>query len=218
MSYSPTTNNSTASQKPYSMLTELSTTSCQWGAEENPGEVGQSGQAVDQAGQEEGRRKSVEDITVRSAASSLKKNVTSVMRVKSVGKVDMGKQTAVPKSINTITQSMTPKYLHYNIWDPDSDFTPNTSSWTESAEPLCCLPQSELDDVLVTKTIQENPALFQIITPVNVDVLEAYLVTPESGIRVVSMHWFPGGILALGKQAKVRLPHYSQQIQASSVR
>lgn len=70
---------------------------------------------------------------------------------------------------------MRPKYLRYNVWDPDSEFSPNTSDWTETAEPLEGPPQSELDDEIVTKTIRENPDLFRIVTPINVDVFEAYL-------------------------------------------
>jgi hypothetical protein len=70
---------------------------------------------------------------------------------------------------------MRPKYLRYNIWDPDSDFSPNTADWTLTAEPLEGPPQSELDDEVVKKTIRENPHLFKIVTPIQVDVFESYL-------------------------------------------
>jgi hypothetical protein len=70
---------------------------------------------------------------------------------------------------------MKPKYLRYNIWDPESEFSPNTADWTKTAEPLEGPPQSELDDEAVTKTIDEYPHLFKIVTPIRVDVFEAYL-------------------------------------------
>ena len=72
---------------------------------------------------------------------------------------------------------MKPKYLRYNVWNPESDFSPSTSDWTLTAEPLEGPPQSELDDENVKKTIRENPHLFKIITPIQVDVFEAYLST-----------------------------------------
>lgn len=81
------------------------------------------------------------------------------------------------KGTREMTNGMRPKYLCYNIWDPNSDFSPNTSDWTLTAEPLEGPPQSALDDELVTKTINENPHLFKIVTPIRVDVFEAYLAT-----------------------------------------
>jgi hypothetical protein len=72
---------------------------------------------------------------------------------------------------------MRPRYLRYNIWDPDSDFSPNTSDWTLTAEPLEGPPQSALDDEAVTKTLNENPHLFKIVTPIHVDTFESYLST-----------------------------------------
>ena len=72
---------------------------------------------------------------------------------------------------------MRPKYLRYNIWDPDSDFSPSVSDWTLTAAPLEGPPRSALDDEVVTKTITENPHLFKIVTPIHVDIFEAYLTT-----------------------------------------
>jgi hypothetical protein len=72
---------------------------------------------------------------------------------------------------------MRPKYLRYNLWDPESDFTPNTADWTLTAEPLEGPPQSALDDEPVKKTINENPHLFKVVTPVRVDIFESYLTS-----------------------------------------
>ena len=87
----------------------------------------------------------------------------------------MEEPLAPRRKTNTVTNGMRPKYLRYNIWDPDSDFSPNTADWTLIARPLEGPPQAALDDEVVTKTINENPDLFKIVTPVNVDVFEAYL-------------------------------------------
>ena len=81
----------------------------------------------------------------------------------------------VPRSTKERVYGMRPKYLRYNIWDPDSEFTPDTASWTETAEPLEGPPQSELEDEAVTRTINDNPHLFKIVTPIRVDVFEKYL-------------------------------------------
>ena len=82
---------------------------------------------------------------------------------------------------------MRPKYLRYNIWDPDSEFSPNTSDWTLTAKPLVGPLQSALDDEIVTKTLNENPDLFEIITPIRVDVFEAYLATHPNQAFVKSV-------------------------------
>ena len=89
----------------------------------------------------------------------------------------MERQPAPQRNINEVTDGMRPKYLHYNIWDPDSDFSPSVSDWTLTAEPLEGPPRSVLEDEAVTKTLQENPHLFKIVTPVRVDIFEAYLAT-----------------------------------------
>ena len=70
---------------------------------------------------------------------------------------------------------MRPKFLRYNIWVPDADFTPTTADWSETALPLPRPPLNELDDPIVSKTIRDHPELFKIVTPINVDVFEDYL-------------------------------------------
>ena len=81
------------------------------------------------------------------------------------------------RDIRDATYGLKPKYLRYNVWNPESDFSPTTSDWTLTAEPLEGPPQSELDDENVKKTIRENPHLFKIVTPIKVDIFEAYLST-----------------------------------------
>ena len=86
--------------------------------------------------------------------------------------------TPVPrKNSSEVVNGMRPKYLHYNIWDPDSEFTPNTADWTLTAKFLERPPQSALDDGPASKTIRENPHLFKIVTPVRIDIFESYLAS-----------------------------------------
>ncbi|KAJ3503737.1 hypothetical protein NLJ89_g8304 [Agrocybe chaxingu] len=68
-----------------------------------------------------------------------------------------------------------PRYLRYNVWDPESDLSPTTAEWTESAIPLPRPPASALNDPTVAKTIRDNPHLFKIVSPINVNVFESYL-------------------------------------------
>ena len=94
----------------------------------------------------------------------------------------MGKRPALQKNLNEVTNGMKPRYLRYNIWDPDTDLSANTSDWTLTAKPLEGPPQSALDNESVTKTINENPDLFKITTPIRVDVFERYLAShPNQG-------------------------------------
>jgi hypothetical protein len=86
-------------------------------------------------------------------------NVTTSSYARCVAREDTGRSPALPGNIRNseVKHGMTPKYLCYNIWDPESDSSPNTSDWTEITEPLEGPPQSELDDEEVTKTINDNP-------------------------------------------------------------
>ena len=94
----------------------------------------------------------------------------------------MGKRLAPEKNLSEVANGMKPRYLRYNIWDPNTDLSANTSDWTLTAKPLEGPPQSALDDESVTKTINENPDLFKIVTPIRVDVFEKYLTShPNQG-------------------------------------
>lgn len=100
----------------------------------------------------------------------------------------MGSRLALRRNISeAVSNGMRPRYLRHNIWDPDSEFTPNTSDWTLTAKPLEGPPQSALDDEPVTKTLTENPHLFDIVTPIHVDVFEAYLKTHPNRAFVESV-------------------------------
>ncbi|KJA20810.1 hypothetical protein HYPSUDRAFT_203410 [Hypholoma sublateritium FD-334 SS-4] len=54
--------------------------------------------------------------------------------------------------------------------------SPTAADWTETADPLPRPSSTDILNPVTSKTITENPSLFQIITPINVDNFEAMLV------------------------------------------
>jgi len=55
-----------------------------------------------------------------------------------------------------------------------------TADWTLNAIPLLSIPISEFNNEITTQTINDNPSLFQIITPINIDKFELLLKTHPS--------------------------------------
>lgn len=72
-----------------------------------------------------------------------------------------------------------PKYLWYNIWSPNSK-THSTADWTKIAQPLPAIPLCELNNPIYSQTIIDNPSLFKIVTPINVNRFEFLLQQPKS--------------------------------------
>ena len=71
------------------------------------------------------------------------------------------------------------KYLCHNF-EESSTLSPMTSKWSEQVLPLLHAPLSETLNPFATKTITDNPDLFQVNTPINVDVFEALLKTHQN--------------------------------------
>ncbi|KAH6910019.1 DNA/RNA polymerase [Coprinopsis sp. MPI-PUGE-AT-0042] len=65
--------------------------------------------------------------------------------------------------------------LHEDSVPPNA--LPNTADWTLTAKPLPCPPEGELRNPVTCSTIRNNAHLFKIVTPINVDVFEKYLVS-----------------------------------------
>jgi hypothetical protein len=87
-----------------------------------------------------------------------------------------------------LTRELQPKYLRHNIWDGDDYFSKSSADWSETAKPLPSIPNSELANPVTTKTIRENPRLFDIVTPINVDRFENLLQShPRSSFRKICM-------------------------------
>ena len=68
-----------------------------------------------------------------------------------------------------------PRYVQDLVWGSDEPSRIMLALWTESAPPLPSPPVHELSNQMSLKTIHENPHLFKIVTPVDVDRLELLL-------------------------------------------
>lgn len=68
-----------------------------------------------------------------------------------------------------------PKYLRHNLWEQGSTLSPTTAEWSEHAKPLPRPPLSEVSNAVLSKTIADHPDLFQVRTPIKVDVFEDLL-------------------------------------------
>ena len=67
------------------------------------------------------------------------------------------------------------KYLRHNLWQEGAALSPTTAEWSEQACPLPRPPFSEVFNPIAAKTIADYPELFQINTPIKVDVFESLL-------------------------------------------
>jgi len=99
--------------------------------------------------------------------------VISDMPAKGASTWAMGKNHLMSKKV--LTHEFCPKYLRYNIWDNSEHFSHSSADWTETASPLPTIPDSELANPVDTRTINENPHLFDIITPIFVECFEGLL-------------------------------------------
>ena len=68
-----------------------------------------------------------------------------------------------------------PKYLRHNLWEEGSALSPTTAEWSETARPLPRPPAEEVLNPVAFKTITDNADLFQVHTPIKVDIFEALL-------------------------------------------
>ena len=104
---------------------------------------------------------------------------TQLKTVDSSMPVNAASAWATEKNIATsrkdLAHELRLKYLRYNIWEDGNQFSPSSADWTETASPLPPIPSSELANPVATKTIRENPHLFDIVTPIFVDRFEKLL-------------------------------------------
>jgi len=68
---------------------------------------------------------------------------------------------------------MRPRYLRHNLWTPDADTLVTAAEWTLLAEALPRPSKPEFENLAVMQTILQNPVLFELVMPVNVEALEA---------------------------------------------
>ena len=80
-----------------------------------------------------------------------------------------------------------PKYLRHNLWNEGLSMSPATAEWSEHASPLPRPSITEYTNYSAKKTISEHPELFQVRTPINVDVFEALLKDHPNPLFVKSV-------------------------------
>jgi hypothetical protein len=68
-----------------------------------------------------------------------------------------------------------PRYLRHNLWQDNSLLSPTTAEWSEHAAPLVRPSAAEVSNPVTSKTIGDNPGLFQVRTPINIDKFEKLL-------------------------------------------
>ena len=82
-----------------------------------------------------------------------------------------------------------PRYARDMIWEPDGMTHPSASTVTASMfeDPIPDVPQNEHLNTPALTTIRRNPHLFQIITPINIDLFESYLSSHPNRPFVLSV-------------------------------
>ena len=104
-----------------------------------------------------------------------------------------------PQSVNNSLHGVDrwahrPHYARDFIWGDSEQPRVTLAMWTESAQPLPSPPANELTNAVAIKTIEENPHLFKIVTPINVDRLELLLASHPNRSFVFSLcHGFRHG-------------------------
>jgi hypothetical protein len=79
-----------------------------------------------------------------------------------------------------------PKYLQFNCWKDNDAPCSQVADWSTSADPLPSAPILPADHPLAVSVLS-HPELFRIVSPVNVKVLETYLMAHPNYEFVESM-------------------------------
>jgi hypothetical protein len=86
---------------------------------------------------------------------------------------------ATPKKTAHLAQheiyGLQPKYLRHNLWQDTPSLSPTTAEWSETARPLPRPPFKEISNPIALKTITDNPTLFQVQTPIKINVFQSLL-------------------------------------------
>jgi hypothetical protein len=61
------------------------------------------------------------------------------------------------------------RFKRQMVWREESNLVSRMAKWIETAEPLPHPPSAEFDNVVAMNTIKENPDLFWVLTPINID-------------------------------------------------
>ena len=99
----------------------------------------------------------------------------TAMRVKSVEAPTMV-NSAVGHPQRIEFYGMRPKYLRYNIWDPDGNLAVTTAEWTHTAKPLPRPPSVQLMQPIVSDTVSKHSHLFKIVSPIKINRFKDLLI------------------------------------------
>jgi len=80
-----------------------------------------------------------------------------------------------------------PRYVRDFVWTDEAPSRATLATWTESMPPLPLPPINELNNSIALNTIHDNPRLFKIVTPINVDRLELLLTSHPNRLGVDSV-------------------------------
>jgi hypothetical protein len=93
-----------------------------------------------------------------------------------------------PKRARTVDNVVKPtRYGRSLYWEGSVDGVSRLAHISESLRPLPSVPDDELQNNIVTKTISDNEHLFSIVTPINIDRLAALLVNHPNPPFVTSV-------------------------------
>jgi hypothetical protein len=112
-------------------------------------------------------------------------NANTATSAGSVANLDTARKT-VRTEANEI-YGLQPKYLRHNLWDQGALLSPTTAEWSETARPLPRPPYSEIFNPISSQTIADNPDLFQVHTPIKVDLFESLLKDHPNPLFVKSV-------------------------------
>jgi hypothetical protein len=134
----------------------------------------------------------VDDSTLPKNAAVQPTLADTATHASNVSNLDMAKITALSKI--DMAYGMRPKYLCYNLWSSEEEANsrntsapPSLADWTEYAKPLPSVPNKELANINAMKTIRENPHLFKIVMPINIDRFEELLIMHPNRLFVDSV-------------------------------
>jgi hypothetical protein len=95
---------------------------------------------------------------------------------------------SVNNSVSSVDRwARRPRYVRDLVWADNEPTRMTLAAWTESAPPLPSPPANELSNPIALQTIRDNPHLFKIITPVDVDRLELLLSSHPNRPLVISI-------------------------------
>ena len=106
-------------------------------------------------------------------ASTAVMNASTCTPARNAGNLTTERRTA--RTGPSEIYGLQPKYLRHNLWEESSTLSDTTAEWSERARPLVRPGLSEYGNSAVVKTILDNPDLFQVRTPIKVDVFESLL-------------------------------------------